>query len=132
MKIESLPELLLNGPNLHCRPVKNGPVVIAQIIRLEAESTPTFKVEIICPQRRLGGVCGLRDRPGVRGPRRCLWYKGDSHGVYQIIGPGMDKKLMYKQGCQDLYLAPRLRGWRLCAKQGHQDSDLEEGFWRPS
>ena len=54
-------------------------------------------------------MCGLRDRPGVRGPRRCLWYKGDSHGVYQIIGPGMDKKLMYKQGCQDLYLAPRLR-----------------------
>lgn len=91
MKIEILLESLLNGQHLHCRPVKGGPIVNAQIVRSD-ESIPTFKVAIICPQRRSRGVCGLRDRPHVRGPRRCLWYKGDSRRVYQIIGPGMEKK----------------------------------------
>lgn len=92
MKIEILPDSLLKGRSLHCRPVEGGPVVNAQIVRLEDESAPTFKLAIICPQRRPGSVCGLRNRPGVRGSRRCLWHKGDSLGVYQIIGPGMDKK----------------------------------------
>jgi len=92
MKIEILPESLLNGEHLYCRPVKGGPIVEAQIVHSEDESTPTFKIAIICPQRQPRSVCGLRDRPGIRGPRRCLWYEGDSHGEYQIIGPNMDMK----------------------------------------
>jgi len=97
--IEILPESLLKGEFLHCRPVKGGPIVEAQIVPSEDEPL-TFKVAIICPQRRPSSKCGLRDRPGVRGPRRCLWFKGDSKGLYQIIGLGMDKKSDegYKQG----------------------------------
>lgn len=82
MNIEIIPESLLNGEHFYCRPVKNKPTVVAQIVHPEDEATPTFKVAIICPQRRAGSKCGLRDRSGVRGPRHCLWYKGDSLGVY--------------------------------------------------
>lgn len=92
MKTEILPELLLNGERLYCRPVKGKETVEARIVHSEGKSTPTFKVVIICPQRQSESVCGLRDRDGVRGPRRCLWFKGDSLGLYQIIGLGMDKK----------------------------------------
>lgn len=100
MKIEIIPESLLNGEYFHCRPVKGGPIVEAPMVHSDDESTPTFKVAIICPQRRPRSKCGLRDRPGVRGPRYCFWYRDDSLGVYQIIGPGMDKKSEegYKQG----------------------------------
>lgn len=93
MKAEILPESLLRGEHLHCRPVKKGPVVETLIIPSEDGSTPTFKVAIVCSQRRPSSYCGLRDRPGIRGPRRCLWWEGDSRGVYQVIGPNMDKKL---------------------------------------
>ncbi len=92
MKIEMLTESLLQGDHFHCRPVKKGPIVEALIIPSEDDSTPTFRTAIICPYRRAKSYCGLRDRPGVPGPRRCLWYKGDSRGLYQIVGPGMDNK----------------------------------------
>ena len=92
MKIEILPDSLLNGKCLHCKPVVDGPTVEAMIVRSDEKLTPAFIWAILCPQRRPKSKCGLRDRPGVRGPRYCLWFKGDSLGVYQIIGPGMDKK----------------------------------------
>jgi hypothetical protein len=100
MNIEIIPESLLHGEHFHCRPIKGGPIVEAPIVRSEDESTPTIKVAIICPQWRPSSKCGLRDKPGVRGPRYCFWYRGDSLGVYQIIGPGMDKKSDegYEQG----------------------------------
>lgn len=92
MIIERLPSSLLNGEHLHCRPVKGGPIIEATIVPSDDESTPTFRVAIVCPARRADSKCGLRDRLGIRGPRRCLWYRGDSLGEYQIIGPDADKK----------------------------------------
>jgi hypothetical protein len=89
MKIERLPASLLNGKYLHCRPIEAGPVVAAPIIPIGGELT--FKVAIVCPARQPGSKCARRDRPGVRGPRRCLWYRGDSLGEYQIIGPDTEK-----------------------------------------
>jgi hypothetical protein len=91
MRIEILPSSLLNGEHLHCRPVKGGPIIKATIVPADYESTLTFKVAIVCPARQPGSKCALRDRPGVRGPRRCLWYRGDSLGEYQIIGPDTEK-----------------------------------------
>lgn len=95
MKIDVLLESLLQGEHFHCKPVKREPMVEAQIISFELEDDsifPAFKKMIVCSQRRSKSYCGLRDRPGFPGPRRCLWYRGDSGGLYQIIGPGMDKK----------------------------------------
>ncbi len=91
MDIERIPNSLLNGESLHCRPVDGGPIIKAQIIPFERESTPTFKVAIICPARRPRSKCELRIRAGSENDY-CQYYKGDSRGEYQIIGPGMDKK----------------------------------------
>lgn len=91
MEIERLPNSLLNGKFLHCQPVEGGPIVEAQIIPSEGESTPTFKVAIICPARQPCSKCKLRIRADS-GDDYCLYWRGDSLGSYQIIGPGMDKK----------------------------------------
>ena len=91
MKIEILPDSLLNGKFLHCRPVKGGPIVEAQIHPSEGESTPTFKVAIICSARQPCSKCELRISVGSRDDH-CQYWKGDSLGGYQIIGPDMDKK----------------------------------------
>jgi len=82
---------LLNGKFLHCRPIDGGPIIKAQIIPSEVESTSTFKVAIVCPARLPSSKCQLRIDAGSK-DNRCLYYKGDSRGEYQIIGPGMDKK----------------------------------------
>lgn len=91
MNTERLPDLLLNGKLLHCRPIEGGPIIEAQIIPSEEELTPTFKKAIICPVRMPHSKCGLRIIYESKG-RRCQYYKGDSCGAYQIIGPEMDKK----------------------------------------
>jgi len=90
MKIERLPDSLLNGKFLHCQPAEGGSVIKAPIISSD-ESTPTFKVAIICPARRPSSKCELMIREG-NGDDQCHYYKGDSRSEYQIIGPGMDKK----------------------------------------
>ena len=92
MGIERIPNSLLKGEFLHCQPVNGGPIIKAQIIPFEGESTPTFKVAIICPARRPSSKCELRIRAGSVDDY-CQYYKGDSRGEYQIVGPGMDKKI---------------------------------------
>lgn len=89
--MERIPASLLRGDFLHCRPVDGGPTVKAQIIPFDGESTPTFKVAIVCPERRASSKCHLRMKTGS-GDDYCHYYKGDSRGDYQIVGPGMDKK----------------------------------------
>ncbi len=91
MGIERIPDSLLNGEFLHCRPVEGGSIVEAKIIPSLGESTPTFKVAIICPARQYNSKCDLRIRAGSE-EDHCQYYKGDSRGEYQIIGPGMDNK----------------------------------------
>ena len=86
MEIERLPNALLYGKLLHCRPVEDGSIVVAQIIPSEEESTPTFKVAIVCGARRPCSKCELRMSVGS-GDDHCRYWKGDSLGAYQIIGP---------------------------------------------
>lgn len=89
MKIERLPNSLLNGKFLHCRPVEHGPIVEGVII--PCEGYPAFRVLIMCPARKPRSICGLR--MGIRkNDNHCLYRKGDSHGEYQIIGPDADLK----------------------------------------
>jgi hypothetical protein len=90
MGIEVLPESLLNGTLLHCQPIEGGPVVEAQIVASEDGSTPTFKKAIVCPARRSRSQCELRIKAGAE-EKRCFYYRGDSLGLYQIIGPGIDE-----------------------------------------
>jgi hypothetical protein len=97
MDIERLPTSLLNGSCLHCQPVEGGPIVEAPIVQSEDGSTPTFRVVIVCPVRLPMSKCVIRKKAGI-GEGNCLWYKGDSKGEYQIIGPGMDKKS--DRGCK--------------------------------
>jgi hypothetical protein len=92
MEIDRLSDSLLNGRFLQCRPVENGPVVEAHVIPSEGDLAPTFKVAIICPERRPSSKCELRS-VDCSWNDYCLYYKGDSRGNYQIIGPNMDKKL---------------------------------------
>jgi len=82
---------LLKGDFLHCRPVEGGLTIMAPIIPFDEEETPTFKVVIVCPKRIPSSKCQLRVELGD-GDGHCHYYKGDSRGEYQIIGPGMDKK----------------------------------------
>ena len=89
MKIDRLPPSLLQGKNLHCRPVDGGQIIKAKIF--DSEDTPTFKKVIVCPARRSGSKCQLRIKAGDGGGY-CHYYRGDSRGDYQIIGPGMDEK----------------------------------------
>ncbi len=91
MKIEILPHSLLNGRFLHCRPVKGGPIVEAQILPFEGELTPSFDVVIVCGERQPRSKCGLRISAGSK-DNHCQYWKGDSLDRYQIIGPNMDKK----------------------------------------
>jgi hypothetical protein len=91
MKIEILPDTLLNGRFLHCQPVEGGPIVKAQILPSDRELTPTFKVAVVCGARRPCSKCELRMNAGSEDDH-CQYWKGDSLGGYQIIGPGMDKK----------------------------------------
>ncbi len=90
MEILRLDESLLNGKLLHCQPVEGGPVVEARIIPA-SEELPTVKVIIACPARRAGSKCELLIR-SKKNHGHCLYYKGDSLGLYQIIGPEMHKK----------------------------------------
>lgn len=89
MNIDRLPDSLLNGTFLHCRPIENGQIVEAQIVPVEEEVT-TFKVALVCLARLPSSKCLLR--LGAHGGKgRCLYYKGDSRGSYQIIGPNVEK-----------------------------------------
>lgn len=91
MKVEQLPASLLNGEYLHCRPVRGGQIVTARIVPSDIELTPGFKVAIMCPERRPSSKCELRVKTDSQ-RYKCRYWKGDSRGEYQIIGPGMDKK----------------------------------------
>ncbi len=91
MAIERLLESLLNGEYFHCRPIAGGPTVKAIVTSPTDDTIPNIKRAILCPVRQSGGVCGLRDLLGVRGPRRCLWHRGDGTW-YLIYGPITDKK----------------------------------------
>jgi hypothetical protein len=94
MEIDRLPDSLLNGKFLHCQPVDGRPVVEAQIIPLtpaELELIKTFKMAIVCPARRPCSKC--ESRIGTNGgDDHCQYWRGDSLGSYQILGPNMDKK----------------------------------------
>lgn len=90
--MERIPISLLQGKFLHCQPVDNGPTIEAQVIPSDTEVTPMFKVAIVCPARLSRSKCQLRVEARSEGSH-CLYYKGDSRGDYQIIGPGMDNKL---------------------------------------
>ena len=92
MEIDRLTDSLLNGRLLHCQPVENGPIIEARVIPIGDDSTPAFKKAIVCPARRACSECELRIRAGSEN-KHCQYYKGDSRGLYQIIGPDMDKKL---------------------------------------
>lgn len=91
MKIEIIPDSLLNGKLLHCRPIRGRSKVEAQIIPSEGESSPSFEKVIICPARQPRSQCGERMKAGLSNAY-CHYWRGDSLGVYQIIGPDMDKK----------------------------------------
>lgn len=91
MEIERLTDALLNGRFLHCQPIENGPIIEVWVIPTDDDSTPTFKKAIVCPARRTCSECELRIKAGVE-DRHCQYYKGDSLGEYQIVGPDMDKK----------------------------------------
>lgn len=91
MKTEVLPGSLLMGQVLRCQPTEDGPVSIAPIITIEPGLTPVKKI-IVCLARRPDSKCVLRMRAGD-GDGRCHYWRGDSQGEYQIIGPGMHKKL---------------------------------------
>jgi|GEM_PF-2229636 len=90
MKIERLTRSLLNGKFLHCQPIEGGPIVEAQIFPTEGELTPT-NVVIVCGSRQARSKCELKIRGGSKDDH-CWYWKGDSLGEYQIIGPNMDKK----------------------------------------
>ena len=90
--VERIPKSLLNGEFLHCRPVEGGAVIEASIIPSDGGETPLFKVGIVCPARRPESKCVVR-KFIEGGDGFCHYYKGDSLGDYQIIGPRMDKKI---------------------------------------
>jgi len=86
MNIEKLPNSLLNGKFLHCRPVEDGPIVVAQILPSQGE----LSTAIVCGARQPRSECALRIK--FKGKdRHCQYYRGDGFG-YQIIGLGMDEK----------------------------------------
>ena len=90
MGIERIPAELLNGKSLHCQPVEGGPVLEAPIFSSEG-LLPTARFVVVCPARIPGSKCDLRVK-AKSDNTFCQYYKGDSMGDYQIIGPGMDKK----------------------------------------
>jgi len=91
INMERIPALLLKSNHLHCRPVGDGPIIKADIVSFEDEQQPTFKVVVVCPVRRPSSKCQLREETeGEDG--HCLYYRGDSCGEYQILGPGMGNK----------------------------------------
>lgn len=91
MDIEKLPDSLLKGKFLHCQPVEDGTTVAAPIFPTNGE-LPTARVIIVCPARQASSKCGIRMAAGVE-DNKCQYFSGDSLGEYQIIGPGMDRKL---------------------------------------
>ena len=52
---------------------------------------PHSKKAIVCPARRACSECELRIKAGIE-DRHCQYWRGDSRGLYQVIGPDMDKK----------------------------------------
>ncbi|HET7099152.1 MAG TPA: hypothetical protein VFI61_02900 [Patescibacteria group bacterium] len=90
MKIDRLPDSLLNGKFLHCKPVENGLVVEAKILPSGGE-LPMARVVIVCPFRMPRSKCELLVN-AENNDDHCLYYKGDSRGGYQIIGPNMGEK----------------------------------------
>ncbi len=82
---ERIPTPLLKGVFLHCRPVEGGPTVKAPIVPSDEETTPAFKVAIVCPARQSRSKCQLRVELGD-GDGYCHYDRGDSRGEYQIIG----------------------------------------------
>ena len=89
--MERIPSSLLKGEYFRCRPIEDEKIIVTKIIPSEGESTPTFKVAIICPARRPSSKCEMKIRAGSE-DHHCQYYKGDSQGEYQIIGPGGEKK----------------------------------------
>jgi len=90
MNIEILPDSLLNGEFLHCRPVEGGPITEAAIAPLQKEGLSTSKIIIVCGKRQPCSKCTARVNAGVE-DTYCQYYKGDGYR-YQIIGRGMDRK----------------------------------------
>jgi len=84
-KLKEIPDCLLQGDHIHCRPVKNRPMVEAVVVRTGEEIPVTDKV-IVCPVRSAASCCLLRAK------------MSDPHCLYPstkyIIGPGMAEKKM--------------------------------------
>ena len=89
MSIEVLSESLLRGKYLHCRPVEG--VVKAKILPIEEGLAEAFNIAIICSERRPCSKCDLRIQAGDE-DNHCHYYRGDSRGLYQIVGLEMDIK----------------------------------------
>lgn len=91
MEILRLQESLLKGNFLHCQPVENGPIIEASIDHPSENELPFVKIVIVCPARKASSKCALLSGKGGDSGY-CHYYRGDSQGLYQIIGPGMDEK----------------------------------------
>lgn len=90
MNIERLPQSMLQGDFLHCRPMEGGQIVKAPILSTEGKLAGT-QVVIVCPARLSSSKCGIRENT-ENTDDKCLYYRGDSVSGYQIIGPGMENK----------------------------------------
>jgi hypothetical protein len=89
MGLRRLPETLLRGQYLHCRPSVGGPVIEARIV--PGGEDALVRVFIVCSERLPCSNCRVRVREGDHS-RRCHYWRGDGLGHYRIVGPGMDQK----------------------------------------
>ena len=91
IEIKAIPNSLLRGHSFHCKPVEDGPIVEVNIFPTESETV--VKVVCVCQARKPCSRCGLRTN---NEDDHCHYWQGDGlPGGYQIIGPGMDKKLTH-------------------------------------
>ncbi|QQS39406.1 hypothetical protein IPM62_02220 [Candidatus Woesebacteria bacterium] len=93
MENDRLPKYLLEGrDSFNCQPCKNGPLVTVTIApNYDREGTP-IEYFLGCPLRKPKSMCHARRNDRYVKNRRCCYWKGDGLD-YQIIGPGMDRKL---------------------------------------
>lgn len=82
-KLKEIPDCLLQGDHIHCRPVKNRPMVEAVVVRTGEEIPVTDKV-IVCPARSAASRCLIRQKMS---DNYCRF-----PATKYIIGPGADLK----------------------------------------
>jgi hypothetical protein len=75
--LQEIPEEMMHGPHIHCRPVRRGPMVEATVVTTR-ESAVTNKL-VICPARMSNTGCLMRQ---FMNEPLCLY-----PGTKYIIGP---------------------------------------------